>query len=121
MPRIEIVTLEQRAVCAFCCNEFGPNQIALIWRGVEFCTHDCLQRYADEAPHGQDFIAAQDQALAETEAQLARRPQNFVFLYDSEEADGIRATLLAQSEFLIACLPVIAQLAAEDGDVSPPD
>jgi hypothetical protein len=115
-----VLTLEEKQPCGYCCHEFGPNALALRWHGVEFCTHDCLESYAEGIP-GRDFIAAQDQALAEVLRVAKERPDTFVMLYHDTSEHAIASVVLASPEFIAACLPALAQLALEDGNVAPPD
>ena len=118
MRHVEVLTLDTRLACTFCCNTFGPGVLALRWNGVEFCTHECLESYAETTP-GRDFIAAQDQALAEAARVLGGQLDSFVLLYHNE--DGVGSVVFAPSEFMVGCLPHLAQLALENGNVSPPD
>ena len=113
-----MLTLDTRQLCGFCCNEFGPGVIALRWNETEFCTHECLESYVEQTP-GRDFVAAQDQALAEAGRVLSERPDSFVLLYHNEA--GVGSAVLAPPEFMIACLPHLASLALENGNVAPPD
>lgn len=118
MRQVEILTLDERLSCGFCCNEFGPGVLALRWNEMEFCTHECLENYVEQTP-GRDFVAAQDQALAEAARVLGDRPDSFILLYYNE--DGIGSAVFAPPELIISCLPHLAQLALENGSVAPPD
>jgi hypothetical protein len=121
LRRVEVLTLEDATVCGWCCNDFGPGMLALRWHGIEFCTHDCLESYAELNTHGRDFIAAQDQALAEAEAALATRPNEFVLLYNAPEEEQIKSVLLAPPEFLAACVHALVLMVGLEGEVEPPN
>ena len=118
MHRVDVLTLEVETPCTFCCLDFGPDQIALRFNGMLFCTHDCLQSYAEQIP-GKDYVASQDQALAACQDVLARRPDNFILMYDNEGV--VMSVILAQPEFVYACLPALAQASHFDNEVAPPD
>jgi hypothetical protein len=120
LRRVEVLTLDDRVPCAYCCCDFGPDVLALRFAGEVFCTHNCLEQFAESIP-GRDFVAAQDQALAEAKAILNRRPENFVLLYDSEESTTIGSIVMAQPQFVFTCIPAVAQLAFAENDVQPPD
>jgi hypothetical protein len=118
LRQVEVLTLEEEAPCTYCCLDFGPDQIALRWNGLLFCTHDCLGEYASQIP-GKDYVASQDQALAAAADVLAQRPDNFILMYDSQGC--VTSVILAQPEFVYACLPALAQSAHFQNDVAPPD
>jgi hypothetical protein len=118
LRQVEVLTLDDATVCGYCCESFGPDQLALRWKGVEFCTHNCLEHYAEDTP-GRDYIASQDQMLAKAHDVLNTKPPNFVLLWD--ESGKVMATMLAHSEFVYGCFPALAHMVVLDNDVAPPD
>lgn len=117
MRQVEVLTLDDKTVCGYCCEDFGPDQIALRWQGIEFCTHNCLELYAEAAP-GKDFIASQDQMLAKAHDVLNSKPPNFVLLW--EDNGKVLATMLAHPEFVVGCFPSLAMMLAQENNVAPP-
>lgn len=79
---------------------------------------------APDELRGEDFIAAQDQAIAAIKEALMAKPENFAFFYGVEVEDGtaIGSIVLAHPEFVVTLVPLImGGMATHEPTVEPPD
>lgn len=120
MPAPDFTAAPSKTPCADCAKVIRKGQFCvLLHERFYLCSQDCVESFRDSFV-GRDFVAAHDQAISSATEIITGSPHNFILLY-SEDEYSINSCVMADPSFVLACVPILAQMSTFEGDVEPPD
>ena len=115
---VRFTATEEKGQCAECADTMKAGQFALLYRGFYLCSQACAESFRENYV-GRDYVAAHDQSIETAKEALMSRPRDFIFLYSNDEHE-ISSCIMARPEFVVACIPMLAEMSMMEGDIQPP-